>query len=336
VMTDAAAGGGAVDNGHTVADAPCGPTQTVPPHTAATTGTSSTATKPCNSLLKKYRKTCNARPNINQKCNRCKGTTASGCNFAHRRHEVCSDCDMRCPVCGATEQEPKGTRGHSSHSWTADPSLSGRGRGPDFTPPSLRAESWQGRKPDAICDQCLAECVCKRCGCSVAQRAICCPRHQNRPSIQISLSPLGHCTHCVADRKARRRALPSEREQREQRLRMWMRDVDGATRRVIPAPMLSETERNTWRCVRKAAELLLQRMDAGVVFWGPSTQYGMTTYADFMYELSLQCLLGNNPYGLLPEECAARMVSALIKQNATTAGQRRKLEPGATLVALPW
>jgi hypothetical protein len=111
--------------------------------------------------------------------------------------------------------------------------------------------------------------------------------------------------------------------------------VAGATRLVVPAPTLSETERHTWRYLRKAAVFLLQHMDAGVVYWGP-TKYGLTTYADFMDKLSLKCLLSNNPYGLPPKECAARMVSALIKQNATTAGQRRRLEPGVKLVALPW
>ena len=43
MITEEAAGGGAVDIGHTVADAPVGPTQTLPPHAAAAT-TSSTAT----------------------------------------------------------------------------------------------------------------------------------------------------------------------------------------------------------------------------------------------------------------------------------------------------
>jgi hypothetical protein len=234
-----------------------------------------------------------------QKCERCNKTTEMGGMFVHRKHKVCIECDLRCPVCGATEQ---------SH----------------------------GRKQDAICDQCLAECVCKRCGCSVKQGAIRCQRHQDRVSIstEIRLSDSGHCTHCVADRRARRQALPSEREQREQRLRIGMRNVAGATRIVVPTPMLSETERHTWRCLRKAAVLLLQHMDVGVVFWGPSTQ--LTTYADFMDKLSLKCLLGNNPYGLLPAECAARMVSALIAHDTTTAGQRRRLEPGVKLVALPW
>ena len=334
-MTEAAAGGGAVDIGHTVADAPLGPTQTLPPHDAGAT-TSSTNTKLwCNTLHPKYRKTSHNRPDLLQKCERCNKTTEMGGTFVHRKDRVCIDCDLRCPVCGATEQSQKGTRGHSSHSWTADSSLSGKGRGRDFIPSSLRRASWEGRKPDAICDQCLAERVCKRCGCSVAQGAIYCRRHQDRDSTEITLSDLGHCTHCVADRSAKRRALPSEREQREQRLRRWRRDVAGATRLVVPAPTLSETERHTWRYLRKAAVFLLQHMDAGVVYWGP-TKYGLTTYADFMDKLSLKCLLSNNPYGLPPKECAARMVSALIKQNATTAGQRRRLEPGVKLVALPW
>lgn len=331
MMTEEVAGGGAVEIGHTVADAPVGPTQTQPPHAATT---SSTATKPCNRPLAKYRRSSHSRPDFSQKCVRCERSTASGCTFAHRQHNLCIDCNRRCPVCGATEQTPKGTRGHSSHSWTADSNLSGKGRGRDFLPPSLRRASWEGRECDAICDQCLEERVCKRCGCSVAQGAICCPRHQDRDSTEITLSDLGHCTHCVADRRAKRRALPPEREQREQRLRTWMRDVAGATRLVVPARMLSETERYTWRRLRKAAVLLLQLMDTGVVFWGPSTQ--LTTYADFMDKLSLKCLLGNNPYGLLPAECAARMVSALIAHETTTAGQRRRLEPGVKLVTLPW
>ena len=321
MITEEAAGGGAVDIGHTVADAPVGPTQTLPPHAAAAT-TSSTATKPCNTLHTKYRKTSHSRPDLLQKCERCNKTTEMGGTFVHRKHKVCIECDLRCPVCGATEQSQKGTRGHSSHSWTADSNLSGKGRGRDFLPSSLRSALWDGRKQDAICDQCLAECVCKRCGCSVKQGAIRCQRHQDRVSIstEIRLSDSGHCTHCVADRRARRQALPSEREQREQRLRIGMRNVAGATRIVVPTPMLSETERHTWRCLRKAAALLLQHMDVGVVFWGPSTQ--LTTYADFMDKLSLKCLLGNNPYGLLPAECAARMVSALIAHDTTTAGKR--------------
>ncbi len=343
VMTDARPSSVAADGEHPAADARRGPTQTQPPTVpptaaaaaAATTSAAGTAAPPPRPQ-RKYRQTCHSRPDLRQECKRCHNTTASGTSFVNRNDDTCIDCTLWCPVCGGSEQRPKGSRGHSVHTWTADSSISGKGRGPDHIPPSLRAESWEGRQSDAICDQCLEEHVCKWCGCSEQQGAVRCLRHHHDRRGAVRLSDGGRCTHCVEDRKVRRAAGPSEREQRERRLRSWQQDVDGATRLVIPTPRVQETERCDWRRLRAATVVLLGHLDTGAVLWGPSALTGLTTYTKFMSKLGEKCHLGNNPYGLLPGECAARMVSALIAHDTTTAGQRRRLKRGVTLVALPW